>query len=122
MRAHSRFRSREVRSLRCCLRIGSDPLLESEPPLPSETLGRHRDAVLPAPVRAGRALHRPGPGRGHRRAFGPSASPVSAEVPGCCRGQAGKEMLSVCFGLQCFDPSLEFVPLPSVLTLHPLGT
>lgn len=52
---------------------------------------RRGDAVLPPPVRARRAVHRPGSGRCHRRALGPPTPSVSAKVPGCCRGQAGKE-------------------------------
>lgn len=42
-------------------------------------------------MRAGRALHRPGSGRCHWRALGSPTPSVSAEVPGCCRWEAGKE-------------------------------
>lgn len=81
-------RSRAVQSRRCCLRIRSSSWTK----LPELGFpGRRRDAVLPPPVRAGRALHRPGSGRRGRRALGSPPPPVSAEVPGCRRGEAGKE-------------------------------
>lgn len=54
--------------------------------------GGRGDAVLPTPVRAGRALHRPGFGRRHRRALGPQTPSVSAEVSGGCHRETGKKM------------------------------
>lgn len=51
---------------------------------------RRRDAVVPPPVRPGPALHRPGPRHRLGRPLGPAAPAVPAEVPGCCRREAGE--------------------------------
>lgn len=66
--------------------------VQTDPPRSNSAACGHRDAVLPPPVRAGRALHRPGLGRCHRRALGPQTPPVPAEVSGGCRRKTGMEM------------------------------